>query len=411
MASDQTKVWVGKKEATSKQNIYHFLVFLLIGLPLDSPDDSAHRWSVSHSSHSHRLSRRSEFILRCPTVCSTTVMRMRFDKAEVTMADWLVAGCHSDHAIAENKGPPVITQSERVKLLKGCRWVDEVIPDAPYTTEVDFIARYGIHFVAHGDDVTTDANGLDSYRLVKEAGLYRQFPRTPGVSTTDALARILDPSDSNPSASDPKTEGLAINLSVLNAFLNSASSQTPPPLKVLKSSTTESAGVHEPTPRSYGHTLALVRQLERPTVYLHGTFDLFSSRDLLQLQQASQDGQLDLIVGVWSDDDAKEKLDKKCIWSFQERALGVLQCRYVTGLIVPAIPTTELLKHQSEIPNKGLPTMTMIQECKFSPDSSAETIASILDRKDEFLARQERKLSKSILENKLENQNSPNHQH
>ncbi|KAI7937318.1 hypothetical protein MJO29_014633 [Puccinia striiformis f. sp. tritici] len=327
------------------------------------------------------------------------------------MADWLVAGCHSDHAIAENKGPPVITQSERVKLLKGCRWVDEVIPDAPYTTEVDFIARYGIHFVAHGDDVTTDANGLDSYRLVKEAGLYRQFPRTPGVSTTDALARILDPSDSNPSASDPKTEGLAINLSVLNAFLNSASSQTPPPLKVLKSSTTESAGVHEPTPRSYGHTLALVRQLERPTVYLHGTFDLFSSRDLLQLQQASQDGQLDLIVGVWSDDDAKEKLDKKCIWSFQERALGVLQCRYVTGLIVPAIPTTELLKHQSEIPNKGLPTMTMIQECKFSPDSSAETIASILDRKDEFLARQERKLSKSILENKLENQNSPNHQH
>ncbi|KAA1090202.1 hypothetical protein PGTUg99_037130 [Puccinia graminis f. sp. tritici] len=321
------------------------------------------------------------------------------------MADWLVAGCHSDEAISENKGPPVITQSERVKLLQGCRWVDEVIPDAPYTTQVEFIAKYGIHFVAHGDDVTTDANGLDSYRLVKEAGLYRQFPRTPGVSTTDALARILNPSDSNTSTSDSEPGGLTINISVLNAFLNSASSGTPPPLKVLKSAATESFTVREPTIRSDGHTLALVRQLERPTVYLHGTFDLFSSRDLLQLQNACQDGKLDLLVGIWSEDDANEKLGKKCIWSFQERALGVLQCRYVTGLVVPAIPSTELLKHQSEIPANKLLTSSIIQEAKFCPDSSAETIASILDRKEEFLARQERKLSKSILENQLENQN------
>ncbi|OAV97961.1 hypothetical protein PTTG_03187 [Puccinia triticina 1-1 BBBD Race 1] len=324
------------------------------------------------------------------------------------MADWLVAGCHSDQAISENKGPPVITQSERVKLLKGCRWVDEVIPDAPYTTQVDFIAQHGIHFVAHGDDVTTDANGLDSYRLVKEAGLYRQFPRTPGVSTTDALARILSP-ESNPSTSVPGPEqGLAINLSVLNAFLNSASSRTPPALKVLNSSAAESSPVHEPTPKSYGHTLALVRALERPTVYLHGTFDLFSSRDLLQLQNACQDGKLDLLVGIWSDDDSKDKLGRKCIWSFQERALGVLQCRYVTGLVLPAIPSTELLKHQSEIPTNTSSATTIIQESKFSPDLSTETIASILERKEEFLARQKRKLSKSIIENQLENQNSAN---
>ncbi|KAA1086537.1 hypothetical protein PGT21_002574 [Puccinia graminis f. sp. tritici] len=334
-----------------------------------------------------------------------TVLMVPYLANKKAMADWLVAGCHSDEAISENKGPPVITQSERVKLLQGCRWVDEVIPDAPYTTQVEFIAKYGIHFVAHGDDVTTDANGLDSYRLVKEAGLYRQFPRTPGVSTTDALARILNPSESSTSTSDSEPEGLAINISVLNAFLNSASSGIPPPLKVLKAAATESFRVREPTIRSYGHTLALVRQLERPTVYLHGTFDLFSSRDLLQLQNACQDGKLDLLVGIWSEDDANEKLGKKCIWSFQERALGVLQCRYVTGLVVPAIPSTELLKHQSEIPANKLLTSSIIQEAKFCQDSSADTIASILDRKEEFLARQERKLSKSILENQLENQN------
>jgi len=328
------------------------------------------------------------------------------------MADWLVAGCHSDEAIAENKGPPVITQSERVKLLQGCRWVDEVVPDAPYTTQVDFITRHGIHFVAHGDDVTTDADGLDSYRLVKEAGLYRQFPRTSGVSTTDALARILNPSDhaTRPDSThipDSDNPVLPINLSVLNAFLNSASSETPPPLKVLKSSTChEASKIHEPSPRSHGHTMALVRQLERPTVYLHGTFDLFSSRDLLLIQNACQDGMMDLIVGIWSDDDAKEKLGKKCIWNFQERALGVLQCRFVTGLIIPAIRPADLLEQQVEIPTRTQPPTTIIQECKFCPDSSHETITSILERKEEFMARQERKLSKSIVENQLEMQNS-----
>ncbi|PLW14677.1 hypothetical protein PCANC_18347 [Puccinia coronata f. sp. avenae] len=332
------------------------------------------------------------------STCSIMAMRMRSDKAEV------------NEAISENKGPPVMTQSERVKLLQGCRWVDEVIPDAPYTTQVEFIAHHGIHFVAHGDDVTTDANGLDSYRLVKEAGLYRQFPRTLGVSTTDALARILNPSpEPTLSSSHPQVSDALpiINLSVLNAFLQSASPSTPPPLKVLQASPTGSPGVHEPSPHPHGHTIALVRPLERPTVYLHGTFDLFSSRDLLQIQNACQDGKMDLLVGIWSEDDAKQKLGKRCIWSFQERALGVLQCRYVTGLIIPAISPAELLNQQSEIPaNTTHPETAIIHECQLCPDSSADTIASILDRKEEFLARQKRKLSKSILENQLETQNS-----
>lgn len=326
------------------------------------------------------------------------------------MADYLVAGCHSDEAISENKGPPVVTQTERVQMLMGCRWVDQVVPDAPYTTEIAFISRYGIDFVAHGDDVTTDATGLDSYRLVKEAGLYKQFPRTAGVSTTDALSRILELSPSSPVNLDHQKH-LGINNDVLNAFLISASTNTlPPVLKILKSSVNlKDAPNDVPSPRSDGHTLALVRPLSRPTLYLHGPFDLFCSHDLLQFEKLSQNGQVDLVVGIWGGDDANKKLHQECIWSFQERALAVLQCRYVTGLVIPAIPPSDLTIDQNS--NQGFDEentlmIRNVRESKFCKDFSSAVIQQILDRKDQFLARQERKSSKRIIEKRLEqNQN------
>ncbi|EGG11003.1 uncharacterized protein MELLADRAFT_31132, partial [Melampsora larici-populina 98AG31] len=107
------------------------------------------------------------------------------------LGDILVVGCHSDQDIETNKGPSVLSQPDRMKLIEGCRWVNQVIPDAPYNTSLDFINQYTIDFVAHGDDITTDSNGLDTYRYVKEAGIYLEFKRTLGVSTTDAISRIL----------------------------------------------------------------------------------------------------------------------------------------------------------------------------------------------------------------------------
>ena len=43
----------------------------------------------------------------------------------------------------------------------------------------------------HGDDVTSDASGEDCYRFVKDAGRFIVVKRTPGISTTDLVGRML----------------------------------------------------------------------------------------------------------------------------------------------------------------------------------------------------------------------------
>jgi len=81
--------------------------------------------------------------------------------------------------------------SERTLAVASNRWSTLPIPHAPYVTSLDWISHYGCRYVVHGDDITSDAGGEDCYRFVKEAGRFRVVKRTPGISTTDLVGRIL----------------------------------------------------------------------------------------------------------------------------------------------------------------------------------------------------------------------------
>jgi ethanolamine-phosphate cytidylyltransferase len=84
-----------------------------------------------------------------------------------------------------------MTLAERVSAVEACRWVSKAIPLAPYVTSLGWISHYGCYFVGHGDDVTSDSSGEDCYRYVKAAGRFKVFKRTPGISTTDLVGRML----------------------------------------------------------------------------------------------------------------------------------------------------------------------------------------------------------------------------
>ncbi|KAF2690937.1 hypothetical protein K458DRAFT_382514 [Lentithecium fluviatile CBS 122367] len=103
----------------------------------------------------------------------------------------LLVGVHSDEAILENKGPTVMRLDERVMAVEACRWATRAIPQAPYVTSLPWITHYGCWYVVHGDDITSDSNGQDCYRYVKAAGRFRVVKRTPGISTTDLVGRML----------------------------------------------------------------------------------------------------------------------------------------------------------------------------------------------------------------------------
>jgi ethanolamine-phosphate cytidylyltransferase len=103
----------------------------------------------------------------------------------------LLVGVHSDEAILENKGPTVMRLNERIMAVEACRWATKAIPHAPYVTSLPWISHYGCHFVVHGDDITSDSDGKDCYRYVKAAGRFKVVKRTPGISTTDLVGRML----------------------------------------------------------------------------------------------------------------------------------------------------------------------------------------------------------------------------
>ena len=75
--------------------------------------------------------------------------------------------------------------------MDACRWSTKSVPHAPYVTSLPWISHYGCHFVVHGDDITSDASGEDCYRYVKAAGRFLVVKRTPGISTTDLVGRML----------------------------------------------------------------------------------------------------------------------------------------------------------------------------------------------------------------------------
>jgi ethanolamine-phosphate cytidylyltransferase len=75
--------------------------------------------------------------------------------------------------------------------VEACRWATKAIPKAPYVTSLPWISHYGCNFVVHGDDITSDSNGMDCYRFVKQAGRFKVVKRTPGISTTDLVGRML----------------------------------------------------------------------------------------------------------------------------------------------------------------------------------------------------------------------------
>ncbi|KAF4957918.1 hypothetical protein FGADI_2747 [Fusarium gaditjirri] len=107
------------------------------------------------------------------------------------LGDELYAGVHSDEAILANKGPTVMTLAERLAATDACRWVTRSVGHAPYVTSLPYISHYGCKYVVHGDDITSDSDGNDCYRFVKEAGRFKVVKRSPGISTTDLVGRML----------------------------------------------------------------------------------------------------------------------------------------------------------------------------------------------------------------------------
>lgn len=338
----------------------------------------------------------------------------------------LFVGVHSDEEILLNKGPVVMKLAERITAVDACKWLTQSVPGAPYVTDPKVMDDYGCKYVVHGDDITTDANGEDCYQVVKDLGKFVVVKRTPNISTTDLVGRMLlmstshhyNPIDKHFKALHP----LCKDQEKIDKFAAYASDE----LGLKKNSAVYAYAGDE--------LITLVEPSEtklkqyQSIVYIDGGFDLFNPGHIEALKIVKEKaGTSAVIVGLH--DDAALNQNKGLnypIMNLFERSLCVLQCRYVDGVVLgaPYIPNMEFLNKlpgkvnavfhgptpiNNKVYNEVESIFQEIGPHKFDDMNTKFIVDRVLQNKEAYEERQRRKGWKAEHESKLEAVEKSNH--
>lgn len=243
------------------------------------------------------------------------------------LGDQLIVGVVSDAEIIANKGPPVTPLNERMIMVKGVKWVDQVISDAPYAITEDFMKKlfneYDIDYIIHGDDPCLLPDGTDAYALAKKVGRYKQIKRTEGVSSTDIVGRMLLCMRERSTRDTPK------NSSLQRQFSHGHKQK----------SEDGATGISQFLPTSRRIVQFSNGKAPGPDariVYIDGAFDLFHAGHVEILRVARDRGDF-LLVGIHTDQTVSaHRGAHRPIMNLHERSLSVLACRYVDEVIIGA---------------------------------------------------------------------------
>jgi len=268
-----------------------------------------------------------------------------------SLGTYLIVGVNSDESITRCKGPPLMCDEERQTMVRGCKFVDEVVPNCPYIMTSEYLDHifntYDVDYVVHGDDPCI-VDGKDVYASAKQRGRYRSIPRTEGVSTTDIVGRMLmmtkdhhwkairsgginlgSLKDGNGERSDDDADNEILSqddgddLSVLTAeHIGLLANQS----KFLTTSAmlrSFSSGVKPP-------------EEGMRVVYVDGAWDMFHCGHVKFLLEASKRGDY-LIVGIHGDSVVNKRRGGNLpLMNLHERVLSVLGCRYVDDVLIDA---------------------------------------------------------------------------
>ena len=68
--------------------------------------------------------------------------------------DILKVGIHNDKTVESYKRQPIMNMKERISVVESCKYVDEVIPNAPLVVSRDYLASHNVDIVIHATGLT-----------------------------------------------------------------------------------------------------------------------------------------------------------------------------------------------------------------------------------------------------------------
>lgn len=167
---------------------------------------------------------------------------------EVTVA------LNTDSFVEEYKGrKPIMTLDERLEVVAGCRYVDDVIINVGGRDSRESILKVNPDFIVHGDDWMGNEFlqqlGIDRDFLVEHSIGLIYLTYTPGVSTSTLIRRAkCDWQSSALSTSDTRQPSLSFVAStssppvVLTRLGSSAKTTRTPEPSMMPAASSESAG-------------------------------------------------------------------------------------------------------------------------------------------------------------------------
>lgn len=265
-----------------------------------------------------------------------------------SLCDELVVGIHSNAEILRQKGPPVMSDEERLATVRACKWVDEVVFDTPYCPSVALLDSLNCDFCVHGDDDALAADGTDAFAELKAAGRMAIVKRTEGVSTTDLVNRLLQLTKNLSAANTSNAAAQAAPAASAAAAESIPLSATAQPIasSALPVPSVPSAGSPPPPAASSSSFLPTTWRISQfanhrvpragdTVVYLAGSFDLFHAGHIEKLAAAKALGSF-LYVGLYDDSVVSSYKGAAPVMNLHERALNVLQCKWVDEVVIGA---------------------------------------------------------------------------
>ncbi|CAE7248345.1 PECT1, partial [Symbiodinium microadriaticum] len=110
------------------------------------------------------------------------------------LGDLLIVGVHSDAVVNQHRGSnyPIMNMQERVLSVLGCRYVDDVLLDAPWTVTREMIATLRVSVVARGTicDTAERQEMEDPHAVPKSLGIHVELLSEETLSLASISERL-----------------------------------------------------------------------------------------------------------------------------------------------------------------------------------------------------------------------------